>query len=71
MMNLQRIKAICHMLSQEACHQLTLGLVMLHLDYMNPILINLPQRDIQKLQRIQKMYYARTSMKVLCKTVHH
>ena len=27
MMNLQRIKTICHMLSQEACHQLMLGLV--------------------------------------------
>ena len=28
MMNLQRIKTICHMLSQEACHQLMLGPVM-------------------------------------------
>ena len=55
MMNLQRIKAICHMLSQEACHQLMLGLVMSHLDYVNAILINLPQREIQKLQRIQNM----------------
>ena len=32
MMNLQRIKAIHYMLSQEACHQLMLGLVMSHLD---------------------------------------
>ena len=63
MMNLQRIKAICHMLSQEACHQLMLGLVMSHLDYVNAILINLPQREIQKLQRIQNM----AAKVVLCK----
>ena len=55
MMNLQRIKAIHHMLSQEACHQLILGLVISHLDYVNAILINLPQREIHKLQRIQNM----------------
>ena len=55
MMNLQRIKTIRHMLSQEACHQLILGLVMSHLDYVNAILINLPQREIHKLQRIQNM----------------
>ena len=42
MMNLQRIKAIHHMLSQEACHQLMLGLVMSHFDYMNAISINQP-----------------------------
>ena len=41
--------------SQEACHQLMLGLVMSHLDYANAILINLPQREIQKLQRIKNM----------------
>ena len=63
MMNLQRIKAIHHMLSQEACHQLMLGLVMSHLDYVNAILINLPQREIQKLQRIQNM----VAKDVLCK----
>ena len=55
LMNLQRIKTINHMLSQEACHQLILGLVMSHLDNINAILINLPQREIQKLQRIQNM----------------
>ena len=49
MMNLQRIKTIHHMLAQEACHQLMLRLVMSHLDYVNAILINLPQREIQKL----------------------
>ena len=43
------------MLSQEACHQLILGIVMSHLDYVNAILINLPQREIQKLQRIKNM----------------
>ena len=64
MMNLQRIKTICHMLSQEACHQLILGLVMSHLDYVNAILVNLPQREIHKLQRIQNM----AAKIVLCKS---
>ena len=63
MMNLQRIKVIHHMLSQEACHQLMLGLVMSQLDYVNAILVNLPQREIQKLQRIQIM----AAKVVLCK----
>ena len=66
MMNLQRIKVIHLMLSQEACHQLMLGLVMSHHDYMNAILINLPQREIQKLQRIQNM----AAKIVLCKSKH-
>ena len=64
MMNLQRIKTICHMLSQEACHQLILELVMSHLDYVNAILINLAQREIHKLQRIQNM----AAKIVLCKS---
>ena len=51
------------MLSQEACHQLMLGLVMSHLDYVNAILINLLQREIQKLQRIQNM----AAKVILCK----
>ena len=37
---------------------------MSHLDYMNAILINLPQREIQKLQRIQNM----AAKIVLCKS---
>ena len=64
MMNLHRIKTIHHMLSQEACHQLMLGLVMSHLDYVNAILINQPQREIHKLQRIQNM----AAKIVLCKS---
>ena len=64
MMNLQRIKIIHHMLSQEVCHQVILGLVMSHLDYVNAILINLPQREIHKLQRIQNM----SAKIVLCKS---
>ena len=54
------------MLSQEECHQLMLGLVTSHLDYVNAILINLPQREIQKLQRIQNM----AAKVVLCKNKH-
>ena len=64
MMNLQRIKTIYHMLSQEAYHQLMLGLVISHLDYVNAILINLPQGEIQKLQRIQNM----AANIILCKS---
>ena len=64
MMNLQRIKTIHHMLSQEACHQVMLGLVMSLLDYVNAILINIPQREIQKLPRIQNM----AAKIVLCKS---
>ena len=46
MMNLQRIKTIHHMLSLEACHQLMLGCVMSHLDYVNAILIKAtPERN--------------------------
>ena len=47
MMNLQRIKTTHHMLSQEAHHQLMLGLVMSHLDYVNAILINLPREKFK------------------------
>ena len=64
MMNSQKIKTIHHMLSQEACQQLMLGLVMSHLDYINAILINLSQGEIQKLQRIQNM----AAKVVLCKS---
>ena len=67
MRNLQSIKVIHHMLSQEACHQLMLGLVMSIPDYMSVILINLPQREIQSCKEyniwLLKLYYARTSMK--------
>ena len=56
------------MLSQEACYQLMLGLVMSHLDYMNAILMNLPQREIQNCKGYKiwllKSYYARASLKV-------
>ena len=65
MMNLQRMKTIHHMLSQEACHQLILGLVMSHLDCVNVILINLPQREIHKLQRVQNV----AAKIVLCKSI--
>ena len=51
------------MLSQESCPQLILGLVMSHLEYVNAISINLPQSEIQKLQRIQNM----AAKVVLCK----
>ena len=50
------------MLSQEACHQLMLGLVMSHLDYVNAI--NLPQRETKKLQKIQNM----AANIILCKS---
>ena len=43
-----------------------LGLVMSDLDYINAILINLPKREIQKLQMIQNM----ATKIVLCKKTY-
>ena len=67
-MNLQRIKEIHHMLSQEACHQLMLGLVMSHLDYVNAILKKPTTETFKNCKGYKiwllKLYYARTSMRV-------
>ena len=53
--NLQKLKAIRHILTEEACKTLVMGLVISHLDYANTILVGLPETDIHKLQWVQNM----------------
>ena len=55
MLNIQRIKNIRHLLTQEATEILVLGTVISHLDYCNSILVGLPGVDIAKMQRIQNI----------------
>ena len=55
MLNIQRIKNIRHLLTQDAMETLVLGTVVSHLDYCNSILTNLPEVDIAKIQCIQNI----------------
>ena len=55
MLNIQQIKNIRHLLTQEATEILVLGTVMSHLDYCNSVLACLPDVDISKMQRIQNI----------------
>ena len=50
MWNLQRLKTICHLLTEETCTTLIMALVISHLDCANAILVGLPDADIYKLQ---------------------
>ena len=55
MWNLQKLKAIRNVLTDDACKTLVSALVLLHLDYANAILIGLPEVDIRKMQIVQNM----------------
>ena len=55
MLNIQHIKNIRHLLTQEATEILVLGTVMSHLDYCNGILVGLPEVDISKMQHVQNI----------------
>ena len=55
MLNIQHIKNIRNILTQEATDILVLGTVMSHLDYCNSILVGLPDVDISKMQHIQNI----------------
>ena len=55
MLNIQCIKNIRHLLTQEATEILVLGTVMSHLDYCNGILVGLPEVDISKMQHVQNI----------------
>ena len=55
MLNIQYIKNIRHLLTQDAMETLVLGTVVSHLDYCNSILVNLPEVDIAKMQHIQNI----------------
>ena len=55
MWNLQKLKAIRNVLTDDACKTLISALVLSHLDYTNMILIGLPEVDIKKMQIVQNM----------------
>ena len=55
MLNIQQIKNIRHLLTQEAIEILVLGMVMSHLDYCNSVLVGLPDVDISKMHCIQNI----------------
>ena len=55
MLNIQQIKNIRHLLTQEATEILVLGTVMSHLDYRNSILVGPLDVDISKMQHIQNI----------------
>ena len=55
MWNLQKLKPISNVLTDDTCKTLISALVLLHLDYANAILIGLPEVDIKKMQIVQNM----------------
>ena len=50
MWNLQKLKAIRNVLTDDSCKTLVSALVLSHLDYANAILSGLPEVDIKKMQ---------------------
>ena len=55
MLNIQRIKHLRPLLTEDVTQVLVLGLVILHIDYCNCLFVGLPETDISKLQRIQNV----------------
>ena len=55
MLNIQQIKNIRHLLTQEVTEILVLGRVMSHLDFCNSVLVGLLDVDISKMQHIQNI----------------
>ena len=55
MWNLQNLKFIRSVLTEDVCKTLVGTLVMSHLDYANAILTGIPEVDIQKMQQVQNM----------------
>ena len=55
MWNLQKLKAIRNVLTDDVCKTLVSALVLTHLDYANAILSGLPEVDIKKMQWVQNM----------------
>ena len=55
MLNIQRIKHLRPLLTEDITQVLVLGLVILHIDYCNSLFVGLPETDISKLQRIQNV----------------
>ena len=74
---LRRISKIRHLLTPEAANTLCVSFILSRLDYCNSLLFNLPDKQIQKLQRIQNSAARlvlrrdkRSSAKSLLKTLH-
>ena len=55
MANFVKIKSICKYITREACTTLLLMLCMSHLDYLNAVLYGIPNKTLNKYQRIQNM----------------
>ena len=55
MLNIQRIKHLRPLLTEDITQVLVLGLVISHIDYCNLLFVGLPEIDISKLQRIQML----------------
>ena len=55
MLNIQRIKHLGPLLTEDITQVLVLGLVISHIDYCNSLFVGLPEIDISKLQRIQNV----------------
>ena len=57
MYNIQKIKLIRPTLTENAIKTILLGTVISHLDYVNSILIGLPDTDYKKLQQVQNIAF--------------
>ena len=55
MVNFIKIRSICKYITQEACTTLLLMLCMSHLDYSDAVLYGIPNKTLNKYQRIQNM----------------
>ena len=55
MSNIQRIKYLRPIVTEDTTQALVLGLVISHIDYCNSLFASLPETNISKLQRIQNV----------------
>ena len=55
MANFVKIKSICKYITREACTTLLLMLCMSHLDCLNAVLYGIPNKTLNKYQKIQNM----------------
>ena len=55
MTNFIKVRLICKYVTQEACTTLLLMLCRSHLDYSNVVLYGIPNKTLNKYQRIQNM----------------
>ena len=52
MVNFIKVKSICKYITQEACTTFLLMLCISHLDYLNAVLYGIPNKTLNKYQRI-------------------